>query len=189
MLCSCLGHKSYKLQCFFCPQLRNAMNPNAFVVPSSEMSWITMTFVTLAQNCYELQCFVCPMNYNTVFVPSLEMIQIPMLFLSPAQKCYELQRFFCPRLRNPFFSWSESWFLHGISTVLLWTLTFCLSYHKSLPSRRLNLSITRSQPDRIMDSIIHSLLHWLKHWVIYLIDYVTKSKAAMASPHSATYNK
>ena len=36
------AQKYYEYHCFFCHQLRNVMNYNAFFVPSLEMLWITM---------------------------------------------------------------------------------------------------------------------------------------------------
>ena len=96
---------------FFCAELRNYINYNAFVVLSSEMLQIALLFLSPAQKWlerYKLQCFFCPelrnaINYIAFFVPGSEMIRNAINynhFLCWTQKCYELQCCFCPELRN-----------------------------------------------------------------------------------------
>ena len=48
------AQKCYKLQCFFCPRLKNATNYNAFLIPCSKMLQITMLFLSPAQTCCKL---------------------------------------------------------------------------------------------------------------------------------------
>ena len=50
------AQKCYELQCFFCPELRNAMNYNALFVLNSEMLWITLLVLCSSRKDNKLRC-------------------------------------------------------------------------------------------------------------------------------------